>query len=287
MEPAIINEDFYNAIRSLITSLGDATEHVVFVGGFANALYEYVEHANSSGLGDLYTKDIDLLTKRNLKESVGDLSERLERGGFKVELKGSSSEPVTKFCLKNKSGNFEVEFLCPKYGGDPDRKGKDQNVTWITDSVTAQPLRYMDLPLENKIELSTECVPKLKGLDKKIYLPSPGAYLIQKFIVIGRRQGTAAKEKDYMYCYELLAKFRDNLDYLANEVNNVVAWVVIKKKNYKLVKSFKDDFKKAFATDKSVGIIAASKELEVRRININPGAIQSLFEEFFEALDSN
>ena len=73
-----------------------------------------------------------------------------------------------------------------------------------------------------------------------IQIPSPGAYLIQKFIIRGDRR-PAYLQKDCFYMYELLLKFNTNLSELALSVENVIFYND-KKTNYSKVKSFKTDF---------------------------------------------
>ena len=131
--------------------------------------------------------------------------------------------------------------------------------------------------------ISTESIPALKGLNLNIQIPSPGAYLIQKFIIRGDRR-PAYLQKDCFYMYELLLKFNANLSELALSVENII-FLNDKKTNYSKVKSFKGDFLDYFKDKKSIGITKIMQELKDRGINdITEDDVIATFQDFFKLL---
>ncbi len=129
MDELNIDQGFYNAFRKLLLALKDYNKEIVIIGGLANALYEYHQYGQNSGLGVLATKDLDVLTSTKVTIINETILESLKKQGFVVDPKPIENKFITKFTLPN--SNFEIEFLCPKYGGDPDRNGQDQLVKEI------------------------------------------------------------------------------------------------------------------------------------------------------------
>ena len=171
--------------------------------------------------------------------------------------------------------NFYVRY--------PDRHGNKQLVKEVQSGLMAQPLRYLDIVQYEPWIISTESIPALKGLNLNIQIPSPGAYLIQKFIIRGDRR-PAYLQKDCFYMYELLLKFNANLSELALSVENII-FFNDKKTNYSKVKSFKGDFLDYFKDKKSIGITKIMQELKDRGINdITEDDVIATFQDFFKLL---
>ena len=206
-----IDNDFFDAFKRLMLALKDYNNDIIVIGGFANALYEYHEKGQPSPLGALSTKDMDLLVSKKVTIINESILKQLVGNGFEVEHKPIEDKYLTKFVLP--TTNFEIEFLCPLVGGDPDRHGNKQLVKEVQGGLMAQPLRYLDIAQYEPWIINTENVPTLVGLNLNIQIPSPGAYLIQKFIIRGDRR-PAYLQKDCFYMYELLLKFNTNLSEL-------------------------------------------------------------------------
>ncbi len=278
-----IDSDFFDAFRSLMVALKDYNNDIIVIGGFANALYEYHEKGQPSPLGTLVTKDMDLLVSQKVTIINESILKQLTDNGFEIEHKPIEDKYLTKFILP--TTNFEIEFLCPLVGGDPDRHGNKQLVKEVQGGLMAQPLRYLDIAQYEPWIINTENVPVLKELNLNIQIPSPGAYLIQKFIIRGDRR-PAYLQKDCFYMYELLLKFNSNLSELGLSVENVVFYND-KKTNYSKVKSFKVDFVNYFKDKKSVGITKVMQELKDRGINdINEDDVIGTFQDFFKLLEA-
>lgn len=276
-----IDEGFFEAFKSLMTALKDYNNEIIVIGGFANVLYEYHEKGQASPLGTLSTKDMDLLVSQKITVINETIIKKLESSGFQIDAKPIEDKYLTKFILP--SNNFEIEFLCPLTGGDPDRYGNKQLVKEVQSGLNAQPLRYLDLAQYEPWIIDTEKVPALTGLHLKIQIPSPGAYLIQKFIIRGDRR-PAFLQKDCFYIYELILKFNENLSELISSVENILLYND-KKTKYRLVKSFKVDFFEYFKDKKSAGVTKVIQELRDRGINdINEEDVVASFEDFFKLM---
>lgn len=280
MDELKIDQEFYDVFKKLLIALKDYNKDIVIIGGLANALYQYHEYGQDSMLGVLATKDLDVLTSDKVTKVDKTIIESLIEQGFVVDPKPIEGKMITKFTLPDT--NFEIEFLCPMYGGDPDRKGEDQLVKEIQEGITAQPLRYLDLALFDPWTIHSKNVPELNDLDIEIQIPNPGAYLIQKFIIKEKRKPAFA-QKDCFYIYELLLKFRDNWGVLKNCIDNILV-MNNKKGGYHKVKNFKRDFKDYFSSAKSTGIIHCYDELRNRNNTSEVEDIVAVFDLFIDEL---
>lgn len=272
-----LDDDFYKAFRKLLEALRGYNKEIVVIGGLANALYEFHNLGAKSPLATIATKDLDVLVSTKVTVIDERIVKKLKDEGFKVEPIPSQDKIITKF--KFEDSNFEIEFLCPKYGEDPLR-GKDQLVTEVQEGLTAQPLRYLDLALFKPWVVSSEVIPSLNGLNLDIQIPSAGAYLIQKFIIKGDINRARFNQKDAFYTYELLLKFKDNLKVVAESVGETELFN-FRKENYKKVKSFRKDFAGYYGDKNSEGIQKVLKEANQRGIKgLTEEDIAYLFNEF-------
>ena len=281
MEELKIDKEFYDAFKKLLLGLKDYNKEIVIIGGLANALYQYHEHGQNSRLGVLATKDLDVLTSDKVTILNKSIIDGLSEQGFVIDPKPVGNKIITKFTLPET--NFEIEFLCPMKGGDPDREGKWQLVKEIQDGITAQPLRYLDLALFDPWIINSRSIPELNDIDIDIQVPNPGAYLIQKFIIKDRRRPAFA-QKDCFYIYELLLKFRDNFDIVKKCIDNLVVKNT-QKGGYRKVKGFKEDFKDYFASTFAEGTLRCHRELRERGYDsIEIEDVQAVFDLFLEDL---
>lgn len=281
MEELKIDKEFYDAFKKLLLGLKDYNEEIVIIGGLANALYQYHEYGQNSRLGVLATKDLDVLTSDKVTILNKSIIDGLTEQGFVVDPKPVEDKVITKFTLPDT--NFEIEFLCPMKGGDPDKEGKRQLVKEIQDGVKAQPLRYLDLALFDPWTINSKNIPELNDIDIDIQIPNPGAYLIQKFIIKDRRKPAFA-QKDCFYIYELLLKFRDNFDILKGCIDDLVVKNA-QKGGYRKVRGFKEDFKEYFASTLAEGTLRCHRELKARDYDsIEIEDVHAVFDLFFEEL---
>lgn len=271
-----IDSEFFGAFKKLLIALKDYNKDVVVIGGFANALYEYHKYGQPSPLGTLSTKDIDLLTSQKVSILNEPIVTRLKSEGFVIDYKPVENKVITKFTLPNT--NFEIEFLCPMFGGDPDRNGDRQLVKEIQVGIQSQPLRYLDLVLLDPWIINSESIPDLVGLDLDIQIPNPGAYLIQKFLIKDRRPPNSI-QKDCFYTYELLLKFNNNLQEVYQTVGTIL---VTKSDTYTKLKNFETEFRAYYKDEKSEGVVRIMRELKDRGHNdLTERDVLDSFEDFF------
>lgn len=285
MAAFLIDDEFYLALEKLLIALQSINKEIVVIGGFANALYEHFDQATASPLGTIATKDIDILVSDKLTHISEDIAKLLEGEGFVLEPRPIENKTITKFILKDT--HFEIEFLCPMYGGDPDRRGNKQLVKEVQKGLTAQPLRFLDLALYNTWRINSRKIPRLKHLNIDIQVPSPGVYLIQKFIIKERRRlnNPASMQKDCFYTYEILLKFKNNLRELAKSVKEVIWYNEAKGKKYKNVKNFTRDFQNFYGSSRSDGIDLIFQELRLMGISdYEKEDIYFIFGMFFKEL---
>jgi hypothetical protein len=134
--------------------------------------------------------------------------------------------------------------------------------------------------LFNTWSVSSELIPSLIGINLDIQIPSAGAYLIQKFIIRNDINRIRFNQKDAFYTYELLLKFRDNLNFVAESVGEVELFN-LKNGNYKKVKNFRKDFAAYYAEKNSEGIQRVMKEVSQRGIKgLTEDDVAYVFNEF-------
>ena len=245
-----LDSKFFKIFGALIEVIEPYLGDVVFIGGVANALYEYHPKAQASGNPTLVTKDIDLATASKILSRGGSptLADLLDQAGFKMNKEIEMALNLTKFQLLDE--NYEVEFLCPLLGRSP---GPDY--IEVQKGISAIPLRFMDVPLQAPWELSVSSLPGLEKSNLKILIPNPGAYIVQKFITMLRRSRSSAIQKDAYYVYEFCLKFRDSFPIVNECIDRLV-----EDSNYKAVKSFRKNFSRYFESQNGTGIVNIVKE---------------------------
>ena len=253
-----IDVTFFKTLGSLAEAIEPYLKDVVFIGGVANALYEFHPYAKPSGSPVLMTKDVDLATEQKIPSgaSRNTLAALLDKAGFKVDPDIQMALKLTKFRLVDGKGkadnNYEVEFLCPLTGGPP---GPDY--IEVQAGITATPLTFMDLLMHEPWELELKLLPGLEGRREIILVPNQGVYVVQKFITMFRRQKRAARQKDAFYIYEFCLKFRDSLGTVNDCIERLVSI-----SHYKKVKSFRNDFSRYFESQTGEGIANIMNEIE-------------------------
>ena len=180
-----LDAEFFKTLSYLAEAIGPYQKNVVFMGGVANALYEFHPGAMPSGTPGLMTKDVDLATEQRIRavSSQESLASLLGKAGFKVDEEVLMALNLTKFRLTDQYGkvnnNYEVEFLCPLTGRRP---GPDH--IEVQSGISATPLSYMDMPLWQPWELELRMLPGLEGHRNAILVSNPGVYIVQKFITM-------------------------------------------------------------------------------------------------------
>jgi hypothetical protein len=125
---------------------------------------------------------------------------------------------------------YSLEFLTPLTGPPVDRAGRVTVTADIQAGVTAQRLRYLELLLETPWRVSFAGIPGIEaeGEPLTVQVPHPGAFMVQKLLIVDERTRADRRAKDLAYLYQVASLFRRELPALAAEVrarmDSVLAW---------------------------------------------------------------
>src|SRR5712691_3996559 len=177
-------EDLANFAR-LVEGIRPWLTHVVIVGGWAHRLHRFHPLATAQDYQPLRTRDVDLAFSPDAPLH-GDLRKALSKAGFREELSGEHTPPVTHYRLGEEDAGFYAEFLTAKTGSDVTRSGK-RDLTVVKAGVTAQKLRHLDLLLEAPwlIRVGIETIPIARSAD--LMIPNPVSFIVQKLLIHKRR----------------------------------------------------------------------------------------------------
>lgn len=124
----------------------------------------------------LRTQDLDILIPYSYDGKKFDFTSYLKELGFEERFNPDSSTYYT-------AGSMKIEFLAPK-------KGKKNISPTITDlNLNPQYLHYVDMLLENKIEI--KIAPGIKA-----NLPAPSSFFLHKLLIASLSTRREKKEKD-------------------------------------------------------------------------------------------
>jgi Nucleotidyltransferase len=204
-------EDLANFAR-LVGAVRPWLTHLVIVGGWAHRLYRFHPLATPLEYQPLRTRDVDLAFSLNAPLE-GDLSEALKQAGFKEELSGEDTPPVTHYYLGDEDGGFYAEFLTVKQGSGLRRDGKP-DLTVSKAGITAQKLKHLELLLAApwKVQVGVESkVPIQRAVD--LAVPNPVGFIVQK-LLIHKHRDVEKKAQDVLYIHDTLELFGASLDKL-------------------------------------------------------------------------
>jgi len=115
------------------------------------------------------TRDIDFLVPTPLKSKIKtDIPKLLKDLGFIVNFKGSEGY------IQLEHSDLIIEFLVPEKG-----RGSDRPYRLPQFGLNAQPLRFLDLLLQDTIKV------KIEGIE--VNLPHPANFALHKLIIFQRR----------------------------------------------------------------------------------------------------
>jgi hypothetical protein len=201
-------EDLGNFAR-LVEAIRPWAPHLVIVGGWAHRLHRFHPLATAQDYQPLRTRDVDLAFSPPAPLD-GDLREALSKAGFKEELSGEYTPPVTHYRLAEEDAGFYAEFLPAKQGSGLRRDGKpDRTVSKA--GITAQKLRHLDLLLEGpwKVRVGPETkAPIERPVD--LVVPNPVSFIVQK-LLIHKRRDADKKAQDVLYIHDTLELFGSSL----------------------------------------------------------------------------
>jgi hypothetical protein len=204
-------EDSANFAR-LVEAIEQWLPHIVIVGGWAHRLHRFHPLATAQDYQPLRTRDVDLAFSPRAP-LAGDLKQALTEAGFKEELSGESTPPVTHYTLGKEELGFYAEFLTVLQGDGLRRDGQ-RDLTMAKAGITAQKLRHLDVLLIVPWSISLgpkNAVAINRSVD--ILVPNPVSFMVQKFLIHGRRDAHK-KAQDVLYIHDTLQLFGASLEKL-------------------------------------------------------------------------
>jgi hypothetical protein len=155
--------------------------------------------------------DIDVAVPRHVeKRGRPIIDELLSSAGYEARIYGSDV-PVVKYELT--SPVTEIEFLTPEIG----RPGKAALA--VQHGLTAQPLRYLQILLENTKKIEINDTIYGSDISLVVRVPSPGAFIYQKGLTLSRKHSKVSK--DLYYIFNLLDSSRELRDSIPAEINSL------------------------------------------------------------------
>lgn len=203
----------FEDIARLIEALRPWLSQLVIVGGWAHRLHRFHPLANPPEYLPIQTRDADLAFRLEAPLE-GDIDEALKEAGFRAELKGEHTPPVTHYWLDDQDQGFYAEFLVPFIGSRLNRDKTPAPVTVRKAGVTAQKLRYLDILLINPwtIGLDESMGAPLKS-PAEILVPNPVSFIAQKLLIQSKRLENK-KAQDALYIHDTLELLGGDLDRL-------------------------------------------------------------------------
>ena len=196
-----------------LEAIGEYRSRIVLTGGLVPVAYRHLDDTQASTVPPLLTGDVDLTVSSRLELASGaSLDELLRDAGFDTRMLAAEHGTVVKYILRPADQEAEpaeyVEFLTPLAGSTHDRAGQDRGIQEVQPGLQAQALRYLNLLLEDPIEMDGASIP---GLGVKpgtvLRVPDPATYVLQKLLARKRRQADR-RGKDLAYVYDVALLFR-------------------------------------------------------------------------------
>jgi hypothetical protein len=209
-------EDLANFAR-LIGAVRPWLTHLTIIGGWAHRLYWFHPLAVAQEYQPIKTRDVDLAFSAD-EPLHGDLRRALNKAGFKEELSGESTPPITHYWLGEEDAGFFAEFLTSKKG-DGRRRDGQSDATLARAGITAQRLRHLDLLLvaKWKIRIDAESgFPVDPPID--LLVANPVSFIVQR-LLIHKRRDAGKKAQDVLYIHDTLELFGASLDQLRSVWN--------------------------------------------------------------------
>jgi len=194
-----MSDQFKREFFETLSILKDYLSDIVIAGGWAPLIYYHYLLLDKSRV-PLRTKDIDIVVPEHLKKRRNKTIDAiLTEAGFKTCFKSQHTPPVISY--EGTKGEFEVEieFLTHRRGA---REGQ---VMVVQEGLHAQMLRFINVLLENSINVEIDDI-KFEGNKLlRVRVPSLGAFVFQKGLTFVRRAKQVKKAKDLYYIFDLLS----------------------------------------------------------------------------------
>jgi hypothetical protein len=178
------------AFAKVVTALRPYLRDLVFAGGWAHRLLALHELANPVDFQPLATADADVAAPTRLEVRGPSIRALLQQAGFKEELSGDETPPVSEYRLGAEEGALYLEFLSPQMGG-PNRRDGSVDATIAVGGVTAQKLKYLEILFYEPWLVQLNEANGFVGLGKEgvaVRVPNPAAYIMHKVLVLPERK---------------------------------------------------------------------------------------------------
>ena len=231
-------------LYQVLSNIQPYLQEIILVGGFASLLYRFHEAADLVDIPVLITYDVDLASGGEVPiRGEKSIHTSLEEAGLRCELEGNYEKPIVKYYPIEKTDlAYYVEFLAPLFGSGMRRDGEPDFIQEIQENLSAQKLRYLDLLIQNNWTVDTTSVPGLQDDPNLVVrVPHPCMYIMQKVLTLQKRPRTA-RNKDFAYIYQTLTYFRNSLQSLARQYEELITNPVWKKWYIKFVKLTREFF---------------------------------------------
>ncbi len=281
-----MNSNISKELVEVMRKFQTLSRSFVVIGGVSTFIYDYHEKAKPSAVRTTFTSDIDLAVRDSDKLEDVEIEKIFKELGYSPEMTSvsESSKPLIKYSKKIDQGEIEVESLVPLIGPERTRGGKLHVIKNVMRGLVAQQLRYLDILLDNPYRVKLSEVSKDENdKDRFVQIPSPGNYLLHKFLTLRRRQSSATQEKDAFYIFDILNRFEAEWNYLGSDIKRVIETFSC----YREVKSFVLDFEIFFKDEKSEGIILLMNEYErgyKNKFNLSRPQAVKYFSDFIKVL---
>lgn len=230
------------AFAKVVMALGPYLRDLVFVGGWAHRLLALHELASPLNFQPLMTPDTDIATPPRLRARGPSIRHLLRENGFKEELSGDETPPISEYRLGEEDGALYIEFLAPQQGG-PNRRDGTSDATVDVAGVTAQKLKYLEILLTEPwlLRLNDGNGFPLGNEGASVKVPNPAAYLMHKVLVLPERK-QEKQAKDILYIHDTLLMFTGAFDQLG-----VQARLVAEKMHPRWMQTFHERRRALFA----------------------------------------
>lgn len=201
-------------LLSLVKTLEVLTpylDEIVIIGGWVPFLYRKYGQILSRH-PSVRTTEIDVAVPTRVEErGRPTINELLLSEGYGTTLYGSDFT-VVKYVLA--SLGAEIEFLTPEVG----RPGRE--VRTVQRGLAAQSLRYLNILLDHTKEIKISDNLSGQDIDLVVKVPSPGAFVYQKGLVLPRRR-PSKRPKDLYYIFDILDSPGESRDSILREIHTL------------------------------------------------------------------
>jgi hypothetical protein len=213
---------FIRVLQALRPRLGE----VVLTGGWAWYVYRKYLAGEKSNPGE-FTLDVDVVLPRRLPATGPDLDELLEESDFELEMEGDEQPPVSRHSWPSaQNPEATVEFLTPALGAGVE-------ATLEISGVVAQPLRFLELLLDDPLVLDVHERAKEESFDGMVRVPRAGLFVLHKALTYRRRKPEEKKYKDLFYVFDLVDQSRN----LKSRIDADLAFCFAKRKEAWLLRA--------------------------------------------------